>query len=89
MRATRSSVRFTGKTGTWQAGDDYPDGANAHTWYVGAIPQLSIAAWVGNATAESAPLLNKDGGTDGVFGSKLSYPVWVKFMNGAIDAEAV
>jgi membrane peptidoglycan carboxypeptidase len=78
---------LTGKTGTWQAGDDYPDSANAHTWYVGAIPQLSIAAWVGNATAESAPLLNKDGGTDGVFGSKLSYPVWVQFMNGAIDAK--
>jgi membrane peptidoglycan carboxypeptidase len=77
---------LTGKTGTWQAGDEYGD-ANAHTWYVGAIPQLSIAAWVGNATAESAPLLNKDGGTDGVYGSKLSYPVWIKFMNGAIESE--
>jgi membrane peptidoglycan carboxypeptidase len=78
---------LTGKTGTWQAGDDYGDDANAHTWYVGAIPQLSIAAWVGNATAESAPLLNKSGGTDGVYGSKLSYPVWIQFMNGAIEAE--
>ncbi|HEY1094884.1 MAG TPA: transglycosylase domain-containing protein, partial [Glycomyces sp.] len=78
---------LTGKTGTWQAGDDYGDDANAHTWYVGAIPQLSIAAWVGNATAESAPLLNKSGGYDGVYGSKLSYPVWIKFMNGAIEAE--
>ncbi|MDN3238684.1 transglycosylase domain-containing protein [Glycomyces tritici] len=78
---------LTGKTGTWQAGDQYGDGANAHTWYVGAIPQLSIAAWVGNATAESAPLLNKSGGYDGTFGSKLSYPVWIKFMNGAIESE--
>lgn len=78
---------LTGKTGTWQAGDEYGDDANAHTWYVGAIPQLSIAAWVGNATAESAPLLNRDGGTDGVYGSKLSYPVWIQFMNGAIEAQ--
>lgn len=78
---------FTGKTGTWEAGDDYPEGANAHTWYVGAIPQLSIAAWVGNATAESAPLLNEWGGTEDVFGSTLSYPVWKQFMDGAIEAK--
>jgi membrane peptidoglycan carboxypeptidase len=78
---------LTGKTGTWQAGDQYGGDANAHTWYVGAIPQLSIAAWVGNATAESAPLLNKDGGYEGTFGSKLSYPVWIQFMNGAIESE--
>jgi membrane peptidoglycan carboxypeptidase len=78
---------YTGKTGTWEAGEDYPDDANAHTWYVGAIPQLSIAAWVGNATAESAPLLNESGGTDNVFGSTLSYPVWKKFMEAAIDAK--
>ncbi|MFG3338984.1 transglycosylase domain-containing protein [Glycomyces sp. NPDC048151] len=78
--------QLTGKTGTWQAADEYGD-ANAHTWYVGAIPQLSIAAWVGNATAESAPLLNEWGGTDGVYGSKLSYPVWIKFMNKAIESE--
>jgi membrane peptidoglycan carboxypeptidase len=78
---------LTGKTGTWQAADKYGD-ANAHTWYVGAIPQLSIAAWVGNATAESAPLLNKDGGTDDVYGSRLSYPVWIQFMNGVIEAKS-
>ncbi|WP_081883408.1 transglycosylase domain-containing protein, partial [Glycomyces tenuis] len=77
---------YTGKTGTWEAAEEY-DGANAHTWYVGAIPQLSIAAWVGNATAESAPLLNKDGGTDGVFGSTLSYPVWMQFMTGVIETK--
>jgi membrane peptidoglycan carboxypeptidase len=78
---------YTGKTGTWEAAKEYGKGINAHTWYVGAIPQLSIAAWVGNATAESAPLLNKHGGTDGVFGSTLSYPVWRQFMDGAIEVE--
>ncbi|WP_198587008.1 transglycosylase domain-containing protein [Glycomyces xiaoerkulensis] len=78
---------YTGKTGTWEAADEYGEGANAHTWYVGAIPQLSIATWVGNATAESAPLLNEWGGTDQVFGSTLSYPVWYQFMSGAIEAE--
>lgn len=78
---------YTGKTGTWEADEEkYGKGVNAHTWYVGAIPQLSIAAWVGNATAESAPLLNKDGGTSGVFGSTLSQPVWEQFMSGAIEA---
>lgn len=78
---------YTGKTGTWEATAEGYENANAHTWYVGAIPQLSIAAWVGNATAESAPLLNKHGGTDGVFGSTLSYPVWRQFMDGAIEVE--
>ncbi|SDK68515.1 Membrane carboxypeptidase (penicillin-binding protein) [Glycomyces sambucus] len=78
---------YTGKTGTWEANWDGFDDANAHTWYVGAIKQLSIAAWVGNATAESAPLLNKDGGTDNVFGGTLSYPVWKQFMEGAIEAK--
>ncbi|HEX2145819.1 MAG TPA: penicillin-binding transpeptidase domain-containing protein, partial [Glycomyces sp.] len=82
----RDGRPLTGKTGTWQAADEYGD-ANAHTWYVGAIPQLSIAAWVGNATAESAPLLNPEGTTEGTYGSKLSYPVWIQFMNGAIDAK--
>lgn len=82
----RDNRALTGKTGTWQAADKYGN-ANAHTWYVGAVPQLSIAAWVGNATAESAPLLNRDGGTDGVYGSRLSYPVWIQFMNGVIDAK--
>jgi membrane peptidoglycan carboxypeptidase len=78
---------YTGKTGTWEAGDDYPEEANAHTWYTGAIPQLSIAAWVGNATAESAPLLNEDGGYDNVYGSTLSYPVWRQFMDQAIEVK--
>ncbi|WP_227996487.1 transglycosylase domain-containing protein, partial [Glycomyces albidus] len=78
---------YTGKTGTWEATAEGYEDANAHTWYVGAIPQLSIAAWVGNATAESAPLLNPDGGTDNVFGGTLSYPVWKQFMEGAIEAK--
>ncbi|WP_168801350.1 transglycosylase domain-containing protein [Glycomyces buryatensis] len=76
---------YTGKTGTWEAAEEFSP-ANAHTWYVGAIPQLSIATWVGNATAESAPLLNPEGSIDGVFGSTLSYPVWKQFMEGSIDA---
>ncbi|GAB4007468.1 transglycosylase domain-containing protein [Glycomyces albus] len=76
---------YTGKTGTWEAGDDYPSEANAHTWYVGAIPQLSIASWVGNATAESAPLLNEDGGYSNTFGSTLSYPVWRQYLDLAVE----
>lgn len=76
---------YTGKTGTWEAGEDYPKEANSHTWYLGAIPQLSIAAWVGNATAESAPLLNTDGGYSNIFGATLSYPVWRQFLDLAIE----
>jgi membrane peptidoglycan carboxypeptidase len=76
---------YTGKTGTWEATAEGYEDANAHTWYVGAIPQMSIAAWVGNATAESAPLLNEDGGTDNVFGGTLSFPVWKKFMDATIE----
>ncbi|SDD22167.1 transglycosylase domain-containing protein [Glycomyces harbinensis] len=78
---------YTGKTGTWEATAEGYDDANAHTWYIGAIPQLSIATWVGNATAESAPLLNKEGGTDNLFGGTLSYPVWKQFMEGAIEVK--
>jgi membrane peptidoglycan carboxypeptidase len=78
---------YTGKTGTWEANWEGYDSANAHTWYVGAIKQLSIATWVGNATAESAPLLNENGGTDNLFGGTLSYPVWKQFMDGAIEAK--
>jgi len=77
---------YTGKTGTWEATAEGYEDANAHTWYVGAIPQMSIAAWVGNATAESAPLLNEDGGTDHVFGGTLSFPVWKQFMDATIEA---
>jgi membrane peptidoglycan carboxypeptidase len=64
----------------------YPTGYNAHAWYVGAIPQLSVAAWVGNATSESDPIYNPWGGHDGVYGSNTAHPVWFQLMNKAIEA---
>ncbi|WP_026924443.1 transglycosylase domain-containing protein [Glycomyces arizonensis] len=76
---------FTGKTGTWEATGKYE--GNAHTWYNGAIPQLSVSSWVGNAYSESAPLLNKDGGTGNTYGATLSEPVWNQFMRAAIEVK--
>ncbi|PRY60669.1 transglycosylase domain-containing protein [Glycomyces artemisiae] len=83
---------YFGKTGTWEAGgkdkdgNDYPDSYNAHAWYVGAIPQLSIAAWVGNVTSESDPIADVDGNKNNVFGSNTAYPVWFTAMNRILDA---
>ncbi|RRR99637.1 transglycosylase domain-containing protein [Glycomyces terrestris] len=84
---------YFGKTGTWEAGgkdedgNDYPDSYNAHAWYVGAIPQLSIAAWVGNLTSESDPIADIDGNKENVFGSNTAYPVWFTAMERILDAE--
>ncbi|WP_153026291.1 transglycosylase domain-containing protein [Glycomyces albidus] len=79
---------YFGKTGTWEATcEDCETGWNAHAWYVGAIPQLSIAAWVGNATSESDPIAGPDGNKDGVFGSNTAYPVWFDAMNRILDAK--
>nr|BFF22785.1 hypothetical protein GCM10025732_07500 [Glycomyces mayteni] len=84
---------YFGKTGTWEAGgkdkdgNDYPDSYNAHAWYVGAIPQLSIAAWVGNVTSESDPIADINGDPNNVFGSNTAYPVWFTAMSRILDAE--
>ncbi|HEX2144017.1 MAG TPA: transglycosylase domain-containing protein [Glycomyces sp.] len=82
---------YFGKTGTWEAsgededGEKYPSGWNAHAWYVGAIPQLSIAAWVGNVTSESDPIADVNGDRNNVFGSNTAYPVWYWAMNRILD----
>ncbi|SDD57292.1 transglycosylase domain-containing protein [Glycomyces harbinensis] len=82
---------YFGKTGTWEAGgkdkdgEDYPDSYNAHAWYVGAIPQLSIAAWVGNLTSESDPIADVDDDPNNVFGSNTAYPVWFTAMDRVLD----
>ena len=82
---------YFGKTGTWEAsgkdkdGNDYPSSYNAHAWYVGAIPQLSIAAWVGNITSESDPISAPGGDYNNVFGSNTAYPVWFQAMSTIIE----
>ncbi|GAB3220894.1 hypothetical protein GCM10027447_05820 [Glycomyces halotolerans] len=84
---------FFGKTGTWEAsgkdkdGNDYPSSYNAHAWYVGAIPQISIAAWVGNVTSESAPISDPYGNYDSVYGGNTSYPVWYNAINKVLETK--
>ncbi|WP_035697480.1 transglycosylase domain-containing protein, partial [Glycomyces tenuis] len=84
---------FFGKTGTWEAsgkdkdGEDYPSSYNAHAWYVGAVPQLSIATWVGNVTSESDPISDPEGNYDSVFGGNTSYPVWYSAMSRVLEAK--
>lgn len=53
---------FFGLAGTWN------DNA-AHSWYVGAIPQLSVAAWVGHAES----------------GDGSGIPVWRHVIDSAIE----
>ncbi|HLU29013.1 MAG TPA: penicillin-binding transpeptidase domain-containing protein, partial [Glycomyces sp.] len=53
---------FFGLAGTWNDN-------TAHSWYVGAIPQLSVAAWVGHAEA----------------GERSGIPVWRQVMDSAIE----
>jgi membrane peptidoglycan carboxypeptidase len=78
---------YFGKTGTWEAScEDCESSWNAHAWYVGAIPQLSIAAWVGNVTSESDPIADPNGDRSNVFGSNTAYPVWFKTMEGILEA---
>ncbi|WP_114149488.1 transglycosylase domain-containing protein [Glycomyces xiaoerkulensis] len=82
---------YFGKTGTWEAtgkdkdGNDYPSSYNAHAWYVGAIPQLSIAAWVGNITSESDPISDPNGDYRHVYGSNTAYPVWYDAMTRLLE----
>jgi len=77
---------YFGKTGTWEAScEDCESSWNAHAWYVGAIPQLSIAAWVGNATSESDPIADPDDNKSNVFGSNTAYPVWYEAMTRLLD----
>ncbi|GAB3655019.1 transglycosylase domain-containing protein [Glycomyces tarimensis] len=84
---------YFGKTGTWEAsgkdkdGQDYPESYNAHAWYVGAIPQLSIATWVGNLTAESDPIADPNGDKTNVYGSNTAYPVWHAAMEKILESK--
>ncbi|THV31316.1 transglycosylase domain-containing protein [Glycomyces paridis] len=64
--------------------EKYPEAYSAHAWYTGAIPQLSVATWVGNATSESDPIYNDQGSPEGVAGGNTSAPVWQKFMDDVI-----
>ncbi|MFD2862704.1 transglycosylase domain-containing protein [Salininema proteolyticum] len=80
--------QFFGKTGTWEAAKQFGGTANAHALYAGAIKQMSIAAWVGNAGADTFPLLNEDGAImDGSYGYTLSGPVWNDLMQKIIKSK--
>jgi len=62
-----------GKTGTTTSERD--------VWFVGYVPQLSTAVWVGNDNYES---LGK-----GVSGGKHAAPVWSNFMRQALKDEPI
>ena len=64
-----------GKTGTTQG---YRD-----AWFVGYIPQLSTAVWVGNET----PTTMVDERCGEVTGGCLPTMIWSRFMRDAIDAQ--
>ncbi len=64
-----------GKTGTT---NDYRD-----SWFLGATPRLSAAAWVGYD--DNRPMRLPDG--RGVTGAGGALPVWAKFMNRATEGE--
>lgn len=76
-RGTATSARIgrpaAGKTGTTSSERDI--------WFVGYVPQLSVAVWVGND--DYSPL-----GT-GATGGGYVAPVWRNFMNRALDGVPV
>ncbi|QAY70779.1 transglycosylase domain-containing protein [Xylanimonas protaetiae] len=66
-----------GKTGTNQG--------SSQTWFVGFTPQLSTAAWVGEASGETTNFNITFNGRfiRTLFGSTLAAPMWADFMDRA------
>lgn len=62
-----------GKTGTTQQ--------SADAWFVGAVPQLSTAVWVGHPDGQTP--------VPGLTGSSLPAPLWRQFMERAVADEPV
>jgi 1A family penicillin-binding protein len=62
-----------GKTGTTS---DFRD-----AWFVGYVPQLSVAIWIGND--DYSPMAN------GVTGGVYVAPIWRKFMERALAGQAI
>lgn len=65
-----------GKTGTT---DDYRD-----AWFVGFVPRLSAAVWVGRESGNE-PLTHPDC-PQGMTGGCVPTAIWADFMRGAVDA---
>lgn len=68
-----------GKTGT----TDH----NENTWFVGFVPQLAAAVWVGHAGANIPVGHQMIGGRyyGSLFGSTIASPTWAAFMNAALE----
>lgn len=72
-----------GKTGTTDNSD--------HTWFVGFVPQMSAAIWVGHSNGNIPVGHQVIGGRyyGSMFGSSLAAPTWGTFMNGALQGVPV
>ena len=62
-----------GKTGTTDSAKD--------VWFVGYVPQLATAVWIGND--DNRPLGN------GITGGQFAAPVWKQFMEKALENEPI
>lgn len=65
---------------------------NSNTWMVGFTPQITAAAWAGFANASSRPVQNLTiNGTywDVVYGGTFVAPMWLQFMNAALQNTGV
>lgn len=67
-RAAAGVPNSFGKTGTAEEHRD--------AWFVGFTPELSTAVWVGNRDNSKMRY--------GVYGGKISTPIWADFMNDAV-----
>jgi membrane peptidoglycan carboxypeptidase len=65
-----------GKTGTTT---DYAD-----AWFVGYVPTLSTAVWLGNKDKESHTLRNVPGVPQPPYGGSAAAPTWAAFMGQAV-----
>jgi penicillin-binding protein 1A len=66
-----------GKTGTTSSDDD--------AWFVGYVPTLSTAVWVGNSDKETHSLRGERGVPQPPYGGTAAAPTWRNFMTAALQ----
>ncbi|GLZ77567.1 penicillin-binding protein 1A [Actinorhabdospora filicis] len=80
------------KTGTWErdCNNNIPgcvDGQNSNTSYVGYVPQLSTAVWVGDEKDPNGKATDKWGSP--LYGASTAGAVWKNFMEKALKGTKV
>lgn len=72
-----------GKTGT--ANDDY------HAWFIGFVPQLATAVWMGHSEGDIPMMYTRLNGTYYrlIYGGRIPAPIWGDYMAKALEGTEV